>query len=48
MPELPEVETIRLGLLPHVVGRRIDQAHPFEPAVQDARLEAFEVHDNIG
>lgn len=27
MPELPEVETIRLGLLPHVVGRRIDRAH---------------------
>jgi formamidopyrimidine-DNA glycosylase len=27
MPELPEVETIRLGLLPHVVGRRIEHAH---------------------
>lgn len=30
MPELPEVETIRLGLLPHVVGRRIEQAHVTE------------------
>ena len=24
MPELPEVETTRRGLVPHVVGRRID------------------------
>lgn len=26
MPELPEVEVSRLGLLPHLVGRRIEQA----------------------
>mgnify|MGYP001764734413 CR=1 FL=1 len=24
MPELPEVETTRRGLLPHVAGRRVD------------------------
>ena len=39
MPELPEVETIRRALEPHVVGRRFDQVEindprlvrPFEP-----------------
>lgn len=33
MPELPEVETVRRGLMPHVVGRRIRGA-----VVRDARL----------
>jgi formamidopyrimidine-DNA glycosylase len=33
MPELPEVETTRRGLLPHVVGRRIRDV-----VVRDARL----------
>ncbi len=33
MPELPEVETTRRGLLPHLVGRRIR-----EVVVRDARL----------
>ncbi len=33
MPELPEVETIRRGVEPHVVGRRIKQV-----VVRDARL----------
>ena len=33
MPELPEVETIRRGVEPHVIGRRIDSA-----VVRDARL----------
>ena len=33
MPELPEVETTRRGLLPHVVGRRVDGV-----VVRDARL----------
>lgn len=33
MPELPEVETIRRGIEPHVVGRRITQA-----IVRDPRL----------
>ncbi|MGI6785577.1 MAG: bifunctional DNA-formamidopyrimidine glycosylase/DNA-(apurinic or apyrimidinic site) lyase [Gleimia sp.] len=27
MPELPEVETIRMGLLPRLVGHRIEDAH---------------------
>jgi formamidopyrimidine-DNA glycosylase len=33
LPELPEVETTRRGIAPHVVGRRID-----EIVVRDARL----------
>lgn len=33
MPELPEVETVRRGLLPHVVGRQIESV-----VVRDARL----------
>lgn len=33
MPELPEVETIRRGITPHVVDRRIDRV-----VVRDARL----------
>ncbi len=33
MPELPEVETTRRGVAPHVVGRRIAKLH-----VYDSRL----------
>jgi len=33
MPELPEVETTRRGISPHVVNRRID-----EVVVRDRRL----------
>ena len=33
MPELPEVETIRVGLEPHLVGRTFE-----EVAIDDARL----------
>ena len=33
MPELPEVETTRLGLLPHVKGQRISKV-----IVRDRRL----------
>ena len=33
MPELPEVETTRLGLLPHIIGRRIESV-----LVREARL----------
>src|SRR5690349_10075786 len=33
MPELPEVETIRVGLAPHVEGRRIEAAE-----ILDGRL----------
>ncbi len=29
MPELPEVESVRIGLLPHVSGRRIDRVQVF-------------------
>ena len=51
MPELPEVETIRLALEPHVVGRtfervEIDDARlvrPFEPVAVAAELEGERV-----
>jgi formamidopyrimidine-DNA glycosylase len=51
MPELPEVETIRVALEPHVVGRRfervaIDDARlvrPFEPIAVAAELEGERV-----
>jgi formamidopyrimidine-DNA glycosylase len=51
MPELPEVETIRLALEPHVVGRtfervRIDDprlVRPFEPIAIAAELEGERV-----
>ena len=47
MPELPEVETIRLALEPHLVGRRLERVEisdprlvrPFEPVVVAAELE---------
>jgi len=32
MPELPEVETIRRGLLPHIVGKNISAATVFSPS----------------
>jgi len=31
VPELPEVETIRLGLAAHIIGRRIDQVEVLHP-----------------
>jgi len=31
MPELPEVETTRRGIEPHVVGRRIETLAVHEP-----------------
>ncbi|AVM00364.1 DNA-formamidopyrimidine glycosylase [Gordonia iterans] len=31
MPELPEVETIRMGLAAHLTGRRIDDVEPLHP-----------------
>ena len=51
MPELPEVETIRLKLEPHLVGRRFDQVEiedarlvrPFEPQAVAAELEGERV-----
>ncbi len=47
MPELPEVETIRLALEPHLVGRRLERVEisdprlvrPFEPVAVAAELE---------
>ena len=53
MPELPEVETIRLALVPHVVGRRFERVaihdarlvRPFEPAAVAAELEGERVID---
>ena len=51
MPELPEVETIRLALEPHVVGRRFERVEifdprlvrPFEPSRVAAELEGERV-----
>jgi formamidopyrimidine-DNA glycosylase len=51
MPELPEVETIRLTLEPHVVGRRFERVEindprlvrPFEPMAVAAELEGERV-----
>jgi formamidopyrimidine-DNA glycosylase len=51
MPELPEVETIRLALEPHVVGRTFEQVEisdprlvrPFEPLAVAAELEGERV-----
>jgi formamidopyrimidine-DNA glycosylase len=51
MPELPEVETIRLALEPHVVGRRFERVEiddprlvrPFEPLAIAAELEGERV-----
>jgi formamidopyrimidine-DNA glycosylase len=51
MPELPEVETIRLALEPHVVGRRFERVdindprlvRPFEPMAVAAELEGERV-----
>src|SRR5438270_9269459 len=51
MPELPEVETIRLALEPHVVGRRFEHVEihdrrlvrPFEPTAVAAELEGERV-----
>ena len=51
MPELPEVETIRLKLEPHLVGRRFERVEindhrlvrPFEPTAMAAELEGERV-----
>jgi formamidopyrimidine-DNA glycosylase len=51
MPELPEVETIRLALEPHLVGRRLERVEindprlvrPFEPTAVAAELEGERV-----
>ena len=51
MPELPEVETIRLALEPRIVGRRFDRVEindprlvrPFEPTAVAAELESERV-----
>jgi formamidopyrimidine-DNA glycosylase len=52
MPELPEVETIRINLEPHLIGRRLDRVEindsrlvrPFEPMAVAAELEGERVH----
>jgi formamidopyrimidine-DNA glycosylase len=51
VPELPEVETIRLALEPHLVGRRLERVEihdprlvrPFEPTAVAAELEGERV-----
>jgi formamidopyrimidine-DNA glycosylase len=43
MPELPEVETTRRGLAPHVAGRRVEAVHVYDPRLRwpvPARLSA--------
>jgi formamidopyrimidine-DNA glycosylase len=48
MPELPEVETVRRGLEPHLVGRRLERVEildarlvqPFDPTDVAERLTA--------
>lgn len=50
MPELPEVESIRRGLVPHVVGRTIDAVDVFHPRAnrgQDAPLAGLLVGKEI-
>ena len=34
MPELPEVETTRRGVAPHVIGRRIAGLHVYDPRLR--------------
>ncbi len=34
MPELPEVETTRKGVAPHVIGRRIARLHVYDPRLR--------------
>jgi formamidopyrimidine-DNA glycosylase len=34
MPELPEVETTRRGVAPHVIGRSIAQVHVYDPRLR--------------
>src|SRR4051812_26480872 len=34
MPELPEVETTRRGLTPHIVGRRVALMHVYDPRLR--------------
>src|SRR5204862_1370517 len=51
MPELPEVETIRIALEPHVIGRTFERVEiddprlvrPFEPVAVAAELEGEQV-----
>ncbi|RYF05055.1 MAG: formamidopyrimidine-DNA glycosylase, partial [Deltaproteobacteria bacterium] len=35
MPELPEVETVRRTLLPHVVGRTVAQVQVLQPKLRE-------------
>lgn len=41
MPELPEVETVRSGLAPHIEGRRITRVHLARPDLRFAFPEGF-------
>lgn len=42
MPELPEVETVRRDLEPHLVGQRVERVQVFWPSiVQGVDIEAF-------
>src|SRR5437764_12306804 len=34
MPELPEVETTRRGVTPHVVGRHVAELHVYDPRLR--------------
>ena len=43
MPELPEVETTRRGLAPHLLGRRIQQALVHEPRLRWRVADSFAI-----
>ncbi|ADH92793.1 bifunctional DNA-formamidopyrimidine glycosylase/DNA-(apurinic or apyrimidinic site) lyase [Arcanobacterium haemolyticum] len=46
MPELPEVETVRAGLVPHVVGKTIERADLLHSRV--ARMSEFGLEPVVG
>jgi formamidopyrimidine-DNA glycosylase len=43
LPELPEVETTRRGLAPHLLGRRIQHAHVHEPRLRWRVADSFAI-----
>lgn len=47
VPELPEVEATRRGLLPYLVGRRIDRVAVLHPRVVRRQLRPADLHDRL-
>jgi formamidopyrimidine-DNA glycosylase len=55
MPELPEVETTRRGIAPHVTGRRVARIDVYDPRLRwpvpadlDARVRGRVIERAIG